>query len=69
VVRPVMRETTALGAAYAAGLALAFYQDADELIANWAMERRWEPKMDGKARENLYHMWKKAVTRAFDWVE
>ena len=69
VVRPRVKETTALGAAYAAGLAVGFFRDTDELLANWALDRRWEPKMDEETRERLYHFWKKAVTRSFDWVE
>ena len=69
VVRPMVQEATALGAAYAAGLAVGFFQDTDELVANWAVDRRWEPKMDQESRERLYHFWKKAVTRSFDWVE
>ena len=69
VVRPMVKETTALGAAYAAGLAVGFFQDTDELVANWAVDQRWEPKMDEASRERLYHFWKKAVTRSFDWVE
>jgi glycerol kinase len=69
VVRPMVKETTALGAAYAAGLAVGFFQDTDELVANWAVDRRWEPMMDDELRERFYHFWKKAVTRSFDWVE
>ena len=69
VVRPMVKETTALGAAYAAGLAVGFFQDTDELVANWAVDHWWEPKMDQKTRERLYHFWKKAVTRSFSWVE
>jgi glycerol kinase len=69
VVRPVVKETTALGAAYAAGLAVGFFQDTDELVANWAVDQRWEPQMDQETRERLYRFWKKAVTRSFDWVE
>ncbi len=69
VVRPVVKETTALGAAYAAGLAVGFFQDTDELVANWAVDQRWEPQMDQGTRERLYRFWKKAVTRSFDWVE
>ena len=69
VVRPMVQETTALGAAYAAGLAVGFFKDTDELVAHWAVDRRWEPKMDSESRERLYHFWKKAVTRSFDWVE
>ena len=69
VVRPMVKETTALGAAYAAGLAVGFFQDTDELVANWAVDQRWEPQMDEASRERLYRFWKKAVTRSFDWVE
>jgi len=69
VVRPMVKETTALGAAYAAGLAVGFFQDTDELVANWSVDQKWEPKMDEESREGLYHFWKKAVTRSFDWME
>ena len=69
VVRPLVKETTALGAAYAAGLAVGFFQNTDELVANRAIDKRWEPAMDAQTRERLYHFWKKAVTRSFDWVE
>jgi glycerol kinase len=69
VVRPAVKETTALGASYAAGLAVGFFKDTAELAANWAVDKRWYPKMDDETREHLYRMWKKAVTRSFDWVE
>jgi len=69
VVRPMVTETTALGAAYAAGLAVGFFPDTDELVSNWAVDQRWEPKLDEDSRERLYRFWKKAVTRSFDWVE
>jgi len=69
VVRPMVKETTALGASYAAGLALGFFKDTEELAAHWAVDQRWEPQMDEKPREQLYHFWKKAVTRSFDWAE
>jgi glycerol kinase len=69
VVRPKVAETTALGAAYAAGLAAGFWRDFDELRANWAKDREWLPKMDAETRKKLYSGWKKAVTRTFDWVE
>ncbi len=69
VVRPKVAETTALGAAYAAGLAVGFWKDYDELRANWGRDKEWSPKMDVKQREGLYSSWKKAVTRTFDWVE
>ena len=63
------RLTTALGAAYAAGLAVGFFKDTAELSANWAVDRRWEPKMEQDRREHLYRFWKKAVARSFDWAE
>ncbi len=69
VIRPKVAETTALGAAYAAGLAVGFWKDYDELRANWAKEREWRPKMNEATRKKLYSGWKKAVTRTFDWVE
>jgi glycerol kinase len=69
VIRPVVQETTALGAAYAAGLATGFMKDTDEVVANWAEDHRWNPSMEEEKRAALYHFWKKAVTRTFDWVE
>jgi glycerol kinase len=69
VVRPRVSETTALGACYAAGLAVGFFKDEDKLCVNWAVDKHWEPKMDSQSRDHLYHFWKKAVTRSFDWVE
>ncbi len=69
VVRPKVAETTALGAAYAAGLAVGFWKDYDELRANWGRDKEWTPKMNAKLREGLYSGWKKAVTRTFGWVE
>jgi glycerol kinase len=69
VVRPVVTETTALGAAYAAGLAVGFWSDVDALRRNWAVDRTFEPAMDTGRREALYKGWKKAVTRTLDWVE
>jgi len=69
VVRPVIKETTALGAAYAAGLAVGFFRDADELCANWSVDKTWAPIMDAEKRESMYRMWKKAVSRTFDWVD
>jgi len=69
VVRPMVKETTALGAAYAAGLAVGFFKDIDELVANWAVDQRWEPRMDEESRARLYHFWKKAVTRSLGWAE
>jgi glycerol kinase len=69
VVRPKVAETTALGAAYAAGLAVGFWKNTDEMRANWGMDKTWEPSKDDSARTKLYAQWKKAVTRTFDWVE
>ncbi len=69
VVRPKVAETTALGAAYAAGLAVGFWKDYDELRSNWGKDKEWKPKMDPNLRGSLYAGWKKAVTRTFDWVE
>jgi glycerol kinase len=69
VVRPAVNETTALGAAYAAGLAVGFFKDVDELRANWAVDRTWNPQMDAARRDALYTKWKKAVTRSFDWED
>jgi glycerol kinase len=65
----VMRETTALGAAYAAGLAAGFYKNLDDLRENWAVDQTWKPNLAATRREDMYHLWKKAVTRSFDWVE
>ncbi|GAA3306124.1 glycerol kinase GlpK [Glutamicibacter nicotianae] len=69
VVRPQVTETTALGAAYAAGLAVGFWKDLGELEQNWAEDKRWEPTMDEESRERSLRLWKKAVTRTFDWVD
>jgi glycerol kinase len=69
VIRPKVAETTALGAAYAAGLAVGFWKEVEELRKNWQVDRTWEPKMDPTEREKEYKLWKKAVTRTFDWVE
>ena len=69
VIRPKVAETTALGAAYAAGLAVGFWKAVDDLRANWAKDKEWTPKLDAARRDREYKMWKKAVTRTFDWVE
>jgi len=69
VIRPIVAETTALGAAYAAGLAVGFWKDFDELRANWGKDKEWQPKMDAGTREKLYKGWLKAVERTFGWVE
>jgi glycerol kinase len=69
VIRPVVAETTALGAAYAAGLAVDYWHDISELRENWGQDRIWTPAMDTTQREKLYTDWKKAVSRTFDWVD
>jgi glycerol kinase len=69
VVRPTVTETTALGAAYAAGLAVGFWEDVAALRRNWAVDRTFEPAMDAAQRDRLYAGWKKAVARTFNWVE
>jgi glycerol kinase len=69
VIRPTVAETTALGAAYAAGLATGFWKEVEDLRANWGKDKEWDPKMDAATREKLYKGWKKAVTRTFEWVE
>ncbi|MEO5965907.1 MAG: glycerol kinase GlpK, partial [Candidatus Limnocylindrales bacterium] len=69
VIRPKVAETTALGAAYAAGLAVGYWAEVEDLRANWAKDAEWAPKMDPARRDKEYALWKKAVTRTFDWVE
>ena len=69
VVRPKVAETTALGAAYAAGLAVGYWADEDDLRQNWGEDKRWTPNMDDDAREKTYRNWKKAVTKTLDWVD
>jgi glycerol kinase len=69
VVRPKVAETTALGAAYAAGLAVGFWSSTDDLRANWQIDKIWSPQMSTDQRQSLYHGWKKAVERTFGWVE
>jgi len=68
VVRPVVAETTALGAAYAAGLAVGFWADLDDLRENWRMDKRWEPAWSADQRDGAYARWQKAVERTFDWI-
>jgi glycerol kinase len=68
VVRPTVAETTSLGAAFAAGLAVGYWGSLDELRRCWTEDRRWEPAMPGQERDRLLAEWKKAVTRSFDWV-
>ena len=69
VVCPMVRETTALGAAYAAGLAVGFFKNPAEVVSNWAEDHRWRPAMEDVDRERMFRYWKKAVVRTFDWVE
>ncbi len=69
VIRPEIAETTALGAAYAAGLHAGFWSSLDELSALWAEDKRWEPQMDAEEREKKYRKWNKAVERTLDWVD
>ena len=69
VIRPKVPETTALGAAYAAGLAVGFWSNLDDLRQNWQVDKTWEPQMEEGKRTRYYSQWKKAVTKTFDWVE
>jgi glycerol kinase len=69
VIRPVVAETTALGAAYAAGLAVGFWSGEEDIRTNWAKDKQWDPDMDPDKREALFKEWKKAVTKTFDWVD
>jgi len=69
VIRPIVTETTALGAAYAAGLAVGFWTDSEELRNQWRKDKEWHPRMTSAAREQLYAAWKKAVMRTFGWLE
>ncbi|MBZ5582923.1 MAG: glycerol kinase GlpK, partial [Acidobacteriia bacterium] len=68
VARPAVKETTALGAAYAAGLAVGFFENLEDLCGRWAADRTWKPRMGAPRREEMYASWKKAVTRTFDWA-
>jgi glycerol kinase len=67
-VRPRVAETTALGAAYAAGLAVGFWASTDEIRANWHADKQWQPSLPVDERERLYAEWRKAVSRSFDWA-
>jgi glycerol kinase len=69
VIRPTVAETTSLGAAYAAGLAVDFWSEVEDLRANWGKDKEWQPQWDAEEREKQYRLWKKAVTKTFDWVE
>ena len=68
VVRPVVAETTALGAAYAAGLAVGYWESEQDIRDNWAQDKVWTPQMEASLRDETYARWKKAVTRTFDWA-
>jgi glycerol kinase len=69
VIRPEVAETTALGASYAAGMAVGFWESEDEVRNNWAEDKRWESTMEKDKRDEYYKYWKKAVTRTFDWFD
>ena len=69
VIRPKITETTALGAAYAAGLAVGFWADLDEITQNWAEDKRWEPEGDRAEEDRLFRNWTKAVGKSLDWVD
>ena len=69
VIRPKVAETTALGAAYAAGLAVEFWTDANDLRQNWIEDKTFQPAMESNVREKYYQEWKKAVDRTFNWAE
>jgi glycerol kinase len=69
VVRPNVIETTALGAAYAAGLATGYWHSMDDIVSNWGVNKRWNPAMERGEREKLYRFWQKAVARSLDWEE
>ena len=66
---PVVAETTALGAAYAAGYAVGFWKTFDEMKANWQIDHTWEPQMDDETRDQLYKGWLKAVQRSMHWLD
>ena len=69
VSKPVVAETTALGAAYAAGLAVGFWNNTDELRENWNEDKNWQPAWSDEQRQQGYAGWQKAVQRTLDWVE
>jgi glycerol kinase len=69
VIRPKVAETTALGAAYAAGYAVGFWASKEEMKNNWQVDKTWQPDPASSAKTDLYQQWKKAVTRTFDWIE
>ena len=67
--RTVIKETTALGAAYAAGLPVGFFKDLNALCANCSVDKTWKANMEEKRRNEMYRLWKRAVTKSFDWIE
>ena len=69
VVKSSINETTSLGAAYAAGLAVGFFKNTEDLCKKWTAAHTWTPNLDDKARREMYRLWKKAVTRSFDWID
>ncbi len=69
VIRPKVAETTALGAAYAAGIAVGYWSGEQDVIDNWAEDKRWSPALESGERDRQYRLWKKAVTKTFDWVD
>lgn len=69
VVRPKVIETTALGAAYAAGLAVGYWKSTNDIVENWGVDKRWHPAMSKAERTKLFTAWNKAVTRSLDWVD
>ena len=69
ITRPLIGETTALGAAYVAGLAVGFWSDTDELRKQWQLSRRWKPTSTEQSRSNGYYQWKKAIERTLNWIE
>ena len=69
VVRPKITETTALGAAYAAGLAVGYWKNRDDLVSNWEIDKRWKPQMSKEKRAALFASWERAVGRSLDWIE
>ena len=68
MVRPKIKETTALGSAFAAGLAVGVFSDLDDLRSRWGESRRWQPNMDDASRQQMLRRWTKAVSRAVDWL-
>ena len=67
-VRPTIQETTALDTVHAAGLAVRLYKNLDDLRANWSADYTWQPNLEAQKREEMYRLWKQAVTRSFDWA-